>query len=96
MTVTSAITNNSTISATSVTSGKTVKVTFAAANGTSPYTYKVERMLVGGSSGWTTISNTSSTYTNVTIPAAATYQIRVTVTDSKKQTAVKYFTVTGK
>ena len=96
VTVTSAITNNSTISATSVTSGKTVKVTFAAANGTSPYTYKVERMLVGGSSGWTTISNTSSTYTNVTIPAAATYQIRVTVTDSKKQTAVKYFTVTGK
>ena len=96
VTVTSAITNNSTISATSVTSGKTVKVTFAAANGTSPYTYKVERMLVGGSSGWTTISNTSSTYTNVTIPTAATYQIRVTVTDSKKQTAVKYFTVTGK
>ncbi len=96
VTVTSAITNNSTISATSVTSGKTVKVTFAAANGTSPYTYKVERMLVGGSSGWTTISNTSSTYTNVTIPVAATYQIRVTVTDSKKQTAVKYFTVTGK
>ena len=96
VTVTSAITNNSTISATSVTSGKTVKVTFAAANGTSPYTYKVERMLVGSSSGWTTISNTSSTYTNVTIPTAATYQIRVTVTDSKKATAVKYLTVTGK
>ena len=96
VTVTSAITNNSTISATSVTSGKTVKVTFSASNGTSPYTYKVERMLVGSSAGWTTISNTSSTYTNVTIPTAATYQIRVTATDSKKQTAVKYFTVTGK
>ena len=96
VTVKSAVTNTSTISATSVTSGKTVKVTFSASNGTSPYTYKAERMLVGSSAGWTTISNTSSTYTNVTIPTAATYQIRVTATDSKKQTAVKYFTVTGK
>ena len=96
VTVKSAVTNTSTISATSVASGKTVKVTFSASNGTSPYTYKVERMLVGSSAGWTTISNTSSTYTNVTIPTAATYQIRVTATDSKKQTAVKYFTVTGK
>ena len=96
VTVTSSITNNSTVSATSVTKGGKVTVKFAATGGTSPYTYKVERMLVGGSTGWTTISNTSSTSTTVTIPTAETYQIRVTVTDSKKATSVKYFTVTGK
>ena len=96
VTVNSNLTNNSTVSATSVTKGGKVTVKFAAANGTSPYTYKVERMLVGGSAGWTTISNTSSTSTTVAIPTADTYQIRVTVTDSKKATSVKYFTVTGK
>ncbi len=96
VTVASSITNNSTVSATSVTKGGKVTVKFAASGGTSPYTYKVERMLVGSSSGWTAISNTSSTSTTVTIPTAATYQIKVTVTDSKKVTATKYFTVTGK
>ena len=96
VTVNSNLTNNSTVSATSVTKGGKVTVKFAAANGTSPYTYKVERMLVGGSAGWTTISNTSSTSTTVAIPTADTYQIRVTVTDSKKATSVKYFTVAGK
>ncbi len=96
VTVASSITNNSTVSATSVTKGGKVTVKFAASGGTSPYTYKVERMLVGSSSGWTAISNTLSTSTTVTIPTAATYQIKVTVTDSKKVTDTKYFTVTGK
>ncbi len=96
VTVASSITNNSTVSATSVSKGNKVTVKLAASGGTSPYTYKTERMLVGSSSGWTTIQNSTATSASVSIPTAATYQIRVTVTDGKKATAVKYFTVTGK
>jgi len=71
-------------------------VKFAATGGTSPYTYKVERMLVGSSEGWKSISNSSTTSKAVTIPTADTYKIRVTATDSKGMSDVKYFTVTGK
>ena len=96
LTVTSNLANNSTVSAASVTKGNSVTVKCAASGGTSPYTYKTERMEVGGTSGWTTIQNSTAASVSVKIPAAATYQIRVTVTDGKKATAVKYFTVTGK
>ncbi len=96
VTVKSTVTNNSTVSATSVTKGNTVTVKFAATGGTSPYTYKVDRMLVGSADGWTSISNTSTTSKAVTIPTADTYKIRVTATDSKGMSDVKYFTVTGK
>ena len=96
VTVKSTVTNNSTVSATSVTKGGTVTVKFAATGGTSPYTYKVERMLVGSSEGWKSISNSSTTSKAVTIPTADTYKIRVTATDSKGMSDVKYFTVTGK
>ena len=96
VTVKSTVTNNSTVSATSVTKGNTVTVKFAASGGTSPYTYKVERMMVGSADGWTSISNTSTTSKAVKIPTADTYKIRVTATDSKGMSDIKYFTVTGK
>ena len=89
----SILTNKSTISAETVKKGGSVTVTGKASGGTSPYTYKVESMLIGGSS-WTTVKDFSSTTSvSVKLSTAGFYQIRITVKDSKNNTAAQYFTV---
>jgi len=91
-----ALTNECTISATSVTAGGSLKVTCAASKGTSPYYYKVEKMVTGDSS-WTLVKDFASVSTvTVKFPSKGTYQVRVTASDMEGKTAVKYFTVTSK
>ena len=92
----SALTNKSTISATSVTAGNYLKVTCAASNGTKPYYYKVEKMK-SGDSDWTLVKDFASVSTvSVKFPSKGTYQVKVTVSDMAGKTATKYFTVTSK
>ena len=91
-----ALTNNSTISATSVKLGSSVKMTAKATGGTAPYTYKYY-CRPSTSSKYTalTVSTTTATFTHK--PARAiTYNYAVKIADSKGATKTKYFTVTVK
>ncbi len=93
---TTSLTNNSTISATSITKGKSVTMTGKAGGGTSPYQYA---MVVRHStdSAWTTLKGYNATATKTWTPAkTGTYTIQIKVKDAKGTVVVKTFTLTVK
>ncbi len=93
---TTALTNKSTISATSITQGKSVTVTGAASGGTTPYQYGVYYKK-STSTSYTTVQAYSTTKTVTIKPASATtYDVRVKVKDAKGTIATKDFKVTVK
>ena len=91
-----ALTNNSTISAESITLGKTVTLTGKASGGTSPYYYALQYKKSTASS-WTTIGTKySTTNTGSFKPkpgSAVNYDVRVTVKDKNGKTAAKSWTL---
>ena len=91
--VTGPLTNNSTVSATSITLGKTVTLKGAATGGKSPYKYAYYYKQ-NSQEKWT-IAKDYSTTTSVTItPAkATTYEVCIKVKDNKGTEEKKYFTV---
>ena len=90
---TTALTNKSTLSATSITLGKSVTVTGAASGGTSPYYYAVYYKK-SASTSYTTAQAYSTTKTvTITPGAATTYDVRVKVKDKAGTIKTKDFTV---
>ena len=90
---TTALTNNSTISATSITKGDSITMTAKATGGTSPYKYKYYCKPEGATS-WTALTGTTTATTYKHTPARAiSYQYAVKVADSAGKTSTKYFTV---
>ena len=91
--VTTALTNNSTISATSINLGSSIKMTAKAAGGTAPYKYKYF-VRPQGDLDWTALTGTTTAATCTNKPAkAGTYQYAARVIDSKGKYVTKYFTV---
>ncbi len=91
---TAALTNNSTLSATSITLGNSITVTGAASGGTSPYYYAVYYKLSTASS-YTTAQSFKTTKTVTFTPSAAgTYSVVVKVKDSTGTISRKEYTVT--
>ena len=94
VTVKSAVSNTSTVSATSITKGKSVTVKCAATGGTSPYTYAVYYKQTAQTS-WTEKQNFSSNASvSITPATATTYDICVKAKDQSGSVAKKYFTLT--
>ena len=93
LSATTALTNNSTISATSITKGDSITMTANATGGTSPYKYKYY-CKPEGSTSWTALTGTTTATTYKHTPARAiSYQYAVKVADSAGKTSTKYFTV---
>lgn len=89
-----ALTNNATLSATSITLGKSVTVTASASGGSGSYTYGVYYKK-STSSTWSTAQSYSSNKTVTITPASATtYDICVKVKDTSGTITKKYFTLT--
>ena len=90
---TTALANNSTISATSITKGSSIKLTAKASGGTAPYKYKYF-CKPEGSSSWTALTGTTTATTYTHTPARAiSYQYAVKIADAAGKTSTKYFTV---
>ena len=88
-----ALTNNSTISATSITLGETVTLTGKATGGTAPYQYQMVYKKVSDTK-WTTKQNFSENTTVSIKPANATdYDVCIKVKDSAGTIEKKFFTV---
>ena len=88
------LTNQSTLSADSVSLGSSVKVTGAASGGTGGCTYAVYYRKTSGSA-WTTAQGfTSNKTVTITPDAAGTFEICSKVKDSSGTVAKKYFTLT--
>ena len=92
-----ALTNSSTISATSVTAGTSVKLTAKASGGTSPYTYTY-RYRKSGTTTWKYLgsANVTSTSKTFSLSTADTYEVQVLVKDSNSTVASQAFTLTVK
>ena len=91
-----ALTNSSTISATSITKGQSVTMTGKASGGTSPYQYA---MVVKHStaSTWTTLKAYNTTATKTWTPAkTGTYTVQIKVKDASGTAVTKSFTLTVK
>jgi|GEM_PF-6775544 len=87
------LTNQSTLSATSVKLGNTVTVNVSAAGGTAPYLYGVYYKKASFEN-WTTVqSYGSNTTVKIKPGAAVTYDICAKVKDSKGTIVKKYFTL---
>ena len=87
------LTNNSTISATSITLGNTVTLTGKAAGGTAPYQYQVVYKKVSDTK-WTTKQNFSTNTTVSIKPAnAVDYDVCIKVKDGAGTVEKKFFTV---
>ena len=97
VTTASGLTNNSTISATSVTAGTAVKLTAKATGGTSPYLYTY-RYRKSGATSWSTLgsSNVTTATKSFTLNVAGTYEVAVLVKDSTAKVVSKTFTLTVK
>ena len=94
VTITGGLTNNTTLSATSVALGSSVTIKCAASGGTSPYTYAVYYKLSSDSS-YTTLQNFSTTRTVTFTPSSAgTYNVVTKVKDSTGAVARTSFDVT--
>ena len=90
---TTALANNSTISATTITKGSSITMTAKASGGTSPYKYKYYCKPQGDSS-WTALTGTTTATSYKHTPARAiSYQYAVKIADAKGKTSTKYFTV---
>ena len=89
-----ALSNNSSISATSVTAGTAVKLTGSASGGSGSYKYAFQYKK-SSSTSWSTIGTAYGTATtgSFTPGAAATYDVRVMVKDAAGTIATKTFTV---
>ncbi len=88
-----ALTNSSTLSATSITLGSSITAKGAATGGTAPYKYAFYYKKTSQTS-WTEVRGYSTTATATIKPqAATTYDVCVKVKDSKSTVAKKYFTV---
>ena len=91
-----ALTNNSTISATSITLGETVTLTGKATGGIAPYQYQMVYKKVSDTK-WTTKQNFSENTTVSIKPANATdYDVCIKVKDTTGTVEKKYFSVTVK
>ena len=91
-----ALTNNSTVSATSIKLGSTVTVKGAATGGTAPYKYAVYYK-ASSASTWNTKQDFSATNsTSIKFTGTGTKDICVKVKDNAGTVAKKYFTVTVK
>ena len=96
ITVKSALQNNSTVSATSITKGKELTLTGKASGGTSPYTYKFEAKH-STSTNYSVLEDFSSKTVRKWIPQkTGTYTVRITVKDKDGKTVVKSMTITVK
>ncbi len=91
----STLTNNSSVSASSVAAGSQVTVTGAASGGTKPYKFAYFYKLSTADS-WTKASDgyVTSTSVKVTLPDTGTYYILVKALDNANQTAKRQLTVT--
>ena len=96
VTVTAALTNKSTVSATTVTVGDTFKVNGAATGGTAPYKYSYYYKKSSAAEWSEKLINTTATSVTMKPTAAGTYDIGVFIKDSKGQTCKKTLTVTVK
>ena len=91
-----ALTNNSTISATSITLGETVTLTGKATGGTSPYTYAMLYKKKTDTK-WTTKQDFKENATVSIKPAnAVEYDVCIKVKDTTGTVEKKYFSVTVK
>ena len=96
VTSTSALTNNSTLSATTINLGSKITANCSATGGKAPYTYAVYVKKTSDTL-WTTKQNFKSNSSVVFTPAkATTYKVCVKVKDSDGTIAKKYFDVTVK
>ncbi len=96
VTANTALTNNSTVSATSVTLGNAITVKGAASGGTSPYKYAFFYK-ASSSDTWTTKQNFSTTTsTSIKFSGKGTKNICVKVKDNTGTIVKKYFNVTVK
>jgi alpha-amylase len=89
----SALTNKSTISATSLTLGKTLTVTGAATGGTAPYQYAAFYKKSTSTQYTKARAYSSNSKMTVNPASATTYDVRIKVKDSKGKIAVKDFSV---
>ena len=92
---TTTLTNNSTVSATTVNTGTSVTLTGAATGGVSPYKYAFYYKLSSASS-YTTIGTAfgSATTGSFTPTTAGTYNVKITVKDNNGSTADKTYNIT--
>ena len=91
-----ALTNNSTISKTTINQGESVTLKAVAIGGTSPYTYAFT-VKHSTASSWTSIKGYNTTATKTWTPAkTGTYQVCAKVKDSKGTEVKKFFTLTVK
>ncbi len=86
------LTNNSKLSATSITKGTTIRLTGAASGGAAPYQYAYVTKTPGGE--WKTIRNYSTSTTHSWTPAmTGKYTVKMKVKDSRGTVAAKLFTL---
>jgi len=86
-------TNNSSVSATTITLGSSITVKGAASNGTTPYTYSYYFKQSSQSSWTCKEGNTTSTSVTIKPGSAVNYDIKVVAMDSAGKSATKTFTV---
>ena len=90
------LTNNSTISTTTITKGESVTIKASATGGTAPYQYAMT-VRHSTATGWTTIKSYSSTTTRNWTPAkTGTYSVCAKVKDASGKEVKKFFTLTVK
>ncbi|MGN0469433.1 MAG: hypothetical protein ACI4GV_00790, partial [Acutalibacteraceae bacterium] len=93
---TTPLTNNSTISATTITKGNSVTLKAVAAGGTAPYKYSFTAKHSTASS-WTSLKGYNTTATHTWKPGkTGTYQVCAKIIDAKGTEVKKFFTVTVK
>ncbi len=89
----SALTNNSTISATTIGKGTAVKMTGAASGGTTPYKYAY--VVQAPSGDWTVLKDYSTATSHTWTPASTgKYTVQIKVKDASSKVVVKSYTLT--
>ena len=93
LTVSNSFTNNSKISATSISKGKSITFTGAASGGTKPYQFAFVVQAPSGS--WTVLRNYSTSTSHTWTPASAgKYTVQIKAKDNSGTVQVKTFTLT--
>ena len=92
--VTTPLTNNSTVSKTTINKGESITLKAVAAGGTAPYKYAMSARH-STASAWTSLKGYNTTATHTWTPGkTGTYQVCVKVKDAKGTEVKKFFTVT--